>query len=69
MKACRTFTKVLIIFLASTAFGCSSAGPFVTNVSVSGENTLLIEKCHLGFNGITSQITTENCASHLLKIR
>jgi hypothetical protein len=37
---------LLTAFAASLA-GCSSAGPFVTDVTKSGDNTLTIEKCYV----------------------
>ncbi len=57
---------LLVSILALTA--CSTAGPFVTNISSSGDNTLTIEKCMIQFSAFTSTISNKNCTNVTIKL-
>lgn len=48
--------------------GCSSAGPYVTNVSSDGNNGLNVEKCSVEFNSFTGTISNTNCSSQHIKL-
>ena len=54
--------RFIILALASLSIGCSTAGPFVTNISGAGPNKLLIEKCHVQFNSFVGYITKKIAA-------
>lgn len=45
---------------------CTSAGPFVTNISM-GKEEITIEKYQVLHNGWLSVISTENCTAQTLK--
>ena len=53
----------LILFLGFILAGCTTAGPFVTNISQNKNGTLSIEKCQVEHNAFTGAITTVNCVS------
>ena len=50
---------LLIGFLVLT--GCSLTQPYVTNISPAGNQGILVEKCKVQFNSITTKISTEDC--------
>ena len=41
--------------------GCSTAGPFVTNISPVGDGKISVEKCMIQYNGFTGNITMKDC--------
>ena len=47
------------IFLGIT--GCSYTQPYVTNISPAGKNGILVEKCKIQMNQLTTQISDTNC--------
>ena len=56
--------KYLWIMLA--AFGltaCSSAGPYVTNISRNKNGDLIVEKCMLEHNAFLGTVYNEHCTS------
>lgn len=59
----------LLLALLASLSGCSSAGPFVTNIISVGDNKLEIEKCRVELNGLTSQVSNQDCTTHTVKIR
>lgn len=61
--------RVLLIALSTLVFGCSTAGPFVTNVSSSGPNKLLIEKCQVELNAFIGYVTNKNCTSNTIELQ
>jgi len=40
--------------------GCTTAGPFVTNISSDGNGGLVIEKAMVEMNGFTGTVTNKN---------
>lgn len=50
-----------ILFLCVFCASCTTAGPFVTNISNGGSNTINVEKCSVEFNGFTGAITNTGC--------
>ena len=61
--------KKLITSLVAVALtGCSTAGPYVTNVSPAGTTGLIVEKCVTEFNSMTSQISTKNCSQTYIPV-
>ena len=47
---------------------CSSAGPYVTNVSSDGDNGLNVEKCSVELNAFTGTISNHSCSSQHIKL-
>jgi len=58
----------LITALALSLVGCSSAGPFVTDVTKSGENTLTIEKCYVTVS-LVGYSSVEDCRRSTFKVQ
>ena len=54
----------LFVLACLFATGCTQAGPFVTNVSSTGPNKLLIEKCHVHMNAFMGTVSNDACTSH-----
>ncbi|MCU0652262.1 MAG: hypothetical protein MUC39_04910 [Candidatus Omnitrophica bacterium] len=52
-----TTLMVVLLFLVVLA-GCSSAGPFVTNISSDGRGGLNIEKQKVQYNGFLGTVST-----------
>jgi type IV secretion system protein VirB7 len=59
--------RILITLLGSLAMGCSTAGPFVTNISSAGPNKLLIEKCHVELNAFVGYVSNKDCTSNTIE--
>ncbi|MCF8036590.1 MAG: hypothetical protein K9K62_06940 [Desulfobacteraceae bacterium] len=58
-KSLRTFC--LCSFFISILFflgGCSTAGPFVTNISSDGQGNLIVEKNTVRFNSFTGTVSS-----------
>ena len=54
------------LFILSTLFlisACTTAGPFVTNISQNKEGSLTLEKCQVEHNAFTGAIATVNCTT------
>jgi len=41
--------------------GCSYTQPYVTNISPAGKNGILVEKCKIQMNQLTTQISDTSC--------
>jgi len=48
--------------------GCTTAGPYVTNISSDGANGLNIEKCKVELNAFLGVINTGDCSNSALKL-
>ena len=53
--------RILAVAILLGMTGCSFAGPYVTNISPAGDQGLLVEKCKVQYNMVTSNISTESC--------
>lgn len=62
--------KRIIASLATTAIlaGCTTAGPYVTNISSDGRNGLNIEKCQVHFNAWMGTVSTGDCTSQRIQL-
>ena len=47
---------------------CTTAGPFVTNISNDGSNNLTVEKCLVHMNGFFGVMSTGECTSQNIKL-
>jgi type IV secretion system protein VirB7 len=48
--------------------GCTTAGPYVTNISSDGANGLNIEKCKVELNMFLGVVNTGDCYSSTLRL-
>lgn len=61
--------SVLIAILLCNITACTTAGPYVTNISADGNNGLYIEKCAVKLNSFMGTISTADCTSQNVKVR
>jgi type IV secretion system protein VirB7 len=62
--------KLIISLMCCTALitGCTSAGPYVTNISSDGANGLNIEKCKVELNAFLGVVSTGECLNSSLRL-
>ncbi len=48
--------------------GCTTAGPYLTNISSDGANGLNIEKCKVELNAFLGVVNTGDCSNSSLKL-
>lgn len=48
--------------------GCTTAGPYVTNISSDGRNGLDVEKCKVHFNAWMGTVSTGDCISQRIQL-
>ena len=48
--------------------GCTTAGPYVTNISSDGRNGLNIERCAVELNAFMGTVSTTECTSQNLQL-
>ena len=53
----------LILSVGLFLSACTTAGPFITNISQHKDGTLTVEKCQVEHNAFTGAISTINCTS------
>lgn len=60
----------LLAAMAVTAIlaGCTTAGPYVTNISSDGRNGLNIEKCAVKMNAFMGTVSTTDCTSQNIRL-
>lgn len=58
---------LLILFISASFLNCSTAGPFVTNVSQDVQGNIIIEKCSLEYNAWISTVNSIDCQTYTLK--
>jgi type IV secretion system protein VirB7 len=61
--------RISLFVLAALISGCSTAGPFVTNVSSAGPNKLLIEKCQVELNAFVGYVTNKGCSTNTIELQ
>jgi type IV secretion system protein VirB7 len=59
---------VAALGLAATLAGCTTAGPYVTNISSDGRNGLNIEKCAVKLNAFMGTVSTTECTSQNVRL-
>lgn len=58
-----------ITFFAIAALtGCTTAGPYVTNISSDGNNGLNIEKCKVELNAFLGVVNTGECSNSNIRL-
>ena len=61
--------KIFIVLCVVSLFaGCTTAGPYVTNISSDGDNGLNIEKCKVELNAFLGVVNTGDCSNSTLKL-
>ncbi|MEH6784090.1 MAG: hypothetical protein V7688_09420 [Alcanivorax jadensis] len=55
--------------LALSATACTTAGPYVTNISSDGSDGLNIEKCGVKLNAFMGTVSTTDCTSQHIQLR
>ena len=53
--------RILAVAILFGTIGCSGTQPYVTNISPAGEQGILVKKCKIQMNQLTSKISDSNC--------
>ena len=61
--------KLLLLTAVIALAGCTTAGPYVTNISSDGNNGLNIEKCGVKLNSFMGTVSTTECTSQHIQLR
>ena len=64
-----TIMKKLLILALFAVTACTTAGPFVTNISSDGNNGLVIEKCQVHMNAFMGTVSNEGCTSTQIRLK
>lgn len=48
--------------------GCTTAGPFVTNISSDGAGGLNVDKCSVQMNAFMGTVSNKDCNTHSLRL-
>lgn len=56
---------IAVLFLS----GCSTAGPFVTNISNDGRGGLTIEKCMVHLNAFLGVVNNSDCTNTSVNVK
>ena len=60
--------NIVTLGLLAVLAGCTSAGPYVTNISSDGRNGLNIEKCSVEMNSFTNTVSTSECTTQNVQL-
>ena len=63
-----TLIALMVVISTIILSGCSSAGPYVTNISTDGRGGLTYEKCMVQYNGFTGTVSTKDCSQFNIQI-
>ena len=53
--------RILAVAILVGVTSCSYTQPYVTNISPAGKNGILVEKCKIQMNQLTTQISDTSC--------
>ena len=53
--------RILAVAILLGITGCGYTQPYVTNISPAGKNGILVEKCKIQMNQLTTQISDSSC--------
>lgn len=59
---------VLVSCMVIALSGCTTAGPYVTNISSDGNNGLNIEKCKVELNAFLGVVNTGDCSTSSIRL-
>ena len=57
-----------LIVLGLVLAGCSVTQPYISSIAPAGNQGLLVEKCKVQFNSITSQLSDKDCSTSYVYI-
>lgn len=64
--------KILVLSFLSIGLifvnGCTTCGPFVTNISSDGKGNLLVEKANIELNTFTGDMKTIKTSTSVIKV-
>ncbi len=60
--------KLLVVLICLVVAGCSTAGPFVTNISSDGRGGLVIEKTMVEHNSFMGTISQKDATSSTIQV-
>jgi hypothetical protein len=60
--------KIIVLGLLAVLAGCTTAGPYVTNISSDGRNGLTIEKCAVKMNSFMGTVSTADCTTQNVQL-
>ena len=64
-----TLSKIMIaVGIAGLLTACTTAGPYVTNISSDGANGLNIEKCKVELNAFLGVVNTGECSNSSIRL-
>ncbi len=64
----KTGMRFVLLAITVALSGCTTAGPYVTNISSDGANGLNIEKCKVELNGFIGVVNTGDCSNSTIKL-
>ena len=65
MLNCINISKMFFVLCVA---GCTTAGPYVTNISSDGAGGFNVEKCSVKYNILLHAVSTSDCYSSSLKL-
>lgn len=68
MKGIHMKLNIMTLGLLAALAGCTTAGPYVTNISSDGRNGLNIEKCAVKMNAFMGTVSTAECTTQNLQL-
>lgn len=64
----KTLRMAFALMTVVAVAGCTTAGPYVTNISSDGSNGLNIEKCAVKLNAFMGTVSTTECTSQRIQL-
>ena len=58
----------LIAIAAFAITGCTTAGPFVTNISSDGAGGLTVDKCSVQMNAFMGTVSNKDCTTQNVRL-
>lgn len=68
LTALRSTRRLLLLSCVLLTSGCTTAGPFVTNIGLSGPGQLAVEKCLVQFDSYNGTISNKDCKTSYVYI-
>ena len=59
---------LILITISITLIACTTAGPFVTNISSDGDGNLIIEKSYVKMNAFMGTVSNEGGSTTTIKL-
>ena len=57
-----------VLLFSFVLMGCTTAGPFVTNISSDGRGNLIIEKTKVQMNSFMGTVSNENSSTSTIRV-